>query len=315
VRTKTTSQIIDELESIYAHKWQGDVFFVDDNFIGKRQQLKTDLLPAIINWMDKRKHPFLQYTGSLDGGDELMTMAGRFRSVFIGIESPSDSSLSECNKTQNAGRDIVAAVKKIQRFGMQVQAGFIVGFDSDKPGVFDRMIRLIQDSGVVTAMVGLLNAPRGTKLYKKLMSENRLSKLPTGDNMDYTMNFIPKMDIHELLGGYQKVLNTIYSQKYYCKRIKVFLGNYNFRNNKRIKLRYHDIMALLKSMWRIGMIEKGRMHYWMLLIWSLRKPRCLPIAVRLAICGYHFRKMLKTINPQVNERISSSNKFINVDHG
>ena len=153
-------------------------------------------------------------------------MAGAgFNSVFIGIESPNESSLAECNKMQNTGRDIVAAVKKIQRFGLQVQAGFIVGFDSDKPNVFDKLISLIQDSGVVTAMVGLLNAPRGTKLYKKLMSENRLTKPPTGDNMDCTMNFIPKMDIHELLDGYQKVLNTIYSPKYYYKRIKIFDGS------------------------------------------------------------------------------------------
>jgi radical SAM superfamily enzyme YgiQ (UPF0313 family) len=320
VRTKTTSQIIDELESLYVHKWRDDVFFVDDNFIGKRQQLKNELLPAIIDWMDKRKHPFTFNTqASIDMVDdeELMTLMVRagFNCVFIGIESPNDLTLSECNKTQNAGRDIVAAVKKIQRFGMQVQAGFIVGFDSDNPGVFDKMISLIQDSGVVTAMVGLLNAPRGTKLYKKLMSENRLSKLPTGDNMDYTMNFIPKMDIHELLGGYQKVLNTIYSQKNYCKRIKTFLENYNFRSKMRIKVRYSYIMAFLRSLWRNGMIEKGKIHYWMLLIWAMRKPRRLPLAVHLSICGYHFRKMLKTINPQMNELASSSNKYNNVDRG
>jgi hypothetical protein len=128
---------------------------------------------------------------------------------------------------------------------MQVQAGFIVGFDSDKPGVFDSMINLIQDSGIVTAMVGLLNAPRGTTLYKKMMSENRLTEMPTGDNMDCTMNFIPKMDVHELLGGYQRILDTIYSQKYYCKRIKTFLENYNFRDTALPKVGYSGIKAFL----------------------------------------------------------------------
>jgi len=237
VRTKTTRQIIDELQSLYVHNWRGDVFFVDDNFIGKRQQLKTELLPAIIEWMEKRKHPFAFNTQvSIDMVDDpelmaLMAKAG-FDCVFIGIESPNESSLTECNKKQNTGRDIVAAIKKIQHFGMQVQGGFIVGFDNDKPGVFDKMINLIQDSGVVTAMVGLLNAPRGTKLYKKLMSENRLTKSLTGDNMDCTMNFIPRMDIHELISGYQKVLNTIYSQKYFCKRIKTFLMT---RWNKKVR--------------------------------------------------------------------------------
>ena len=320
VRTKTTSQIIDELENLYVHKWQGDVFFVDDNFIGKRQQLKNELLPAIINWMNKRKHPFAfntQTSIDLVDDEELMTlMAGAgFNSVFIGIESPNESSLAECNKMQNTGRDIVAAVKKIQRFGLQVQAGFIVGFDSDKPNVFDKLISLIQDSGVVTAMVGLLNAPRGTKLYKKLMSENRLTKPPTGDNMDCTMNFIPKMDIHELLDGYQKVLNTIYSPKYYYKRIKIFLENYNFSNETRIKVQYSGIKAFLRAMWLMGIIEKGKIYYWMLIIWSLRNPRRLPIAVRLSIYGFHFRKILENIYPQMKEIAANSlNEYNTVDH-
>jgi radical SAM superfamily enzyme YgiQ (UPF0313 family) len=321
VRTKTTSQIIDELESLYVHKWRGDVFFVDDNFIGKRQQLKNELLPAIISWMEKRKHPFAFNTqASLDMVDDeelmtLMTRAG-FDCVFIGIESPNEESLAECNKQQNTGRDIVAAIKKIQRFGMQVQAGFIVGFDSDKPGVFDKLISLIQDSGIVTAMVGLLNAPRGTKLYKKLMSENRLTKPPTGDNMDCTMNFIPKMDIHELLGGYLKVLNTIYSQKHYCKRIKTFIENYNITNKTRLKVSYCGIKAFFRSMWRIGMIEKGKIYYWMLIIWSLRNPRRLTLAVRLSIYGFHFRKMLEHVNSQMKELVAtSSNEYNSIDNG
>jgi len=311
VRTKTTSQIIDELESLYVHKWRGGVFFVDDNFIGKRQQLKNELLPAIVDWMNKRKHPFTfntQTSINLVDDEELMALMARagFDSVFIGIESPNDSSLAECNKMQNTGRDAVAAVKQIQRFGIQVQAGFIVGFDNDKPGVFDKLINLIQDGGVVTAMVGLLNAPRGTKLYKKLMSENRLTKLPTGDNMDCTMNFIPRMDIHELLGGYLKVLNTIYSQKYYCKRIKTFLKNYHFSNKARLKVRYCDIKAFLGAMWRIGMIEKGKIYYWMLILWSLRNPRRLPLAVRFSIYGFHFRKILKNVYPQMKEIAANS---------
>jgi len=321
VRTKTTSQIINELESLYVRKWRGDVFFVDDNFIGKRQQLKNELLPAIISWMEKRKHPFAfntQVSIDMVDDEELMTLMARagFDCVFIGIESPNDSSLAECNKTQNVGRDVVAAVKKIQRFGMQVQAGFIVGFDSDKPGVFDKLISLIQDSGVVTAMVGLLNAPRGTKLYKKLMSENRLTNPPTGDNMDYTMNFIPKMDIHQLLGGYQKVLNTIYSPKHYYKRIKIFLKNYNISNKTRLKVSYSNIKAFFRSTWQIGMIEKGKIHYWMLILWSLKSPRRLTLAVRLSIYGFHFRKMLENLNNQMKElAATSSNQYNSVDHG
>jgi radical SAM superfamily enzyme YgiQ (UPF0313 family) len=284
---------------------------VDDNFIGKRQQLKNELLPAITNWMDKRKHPFsfnTQTSIDLVDDEELMTMmtGAGFSSVFIGIESPNESSLTECNKMQNTGRDIVASVKKIQQFGIQVQAGFILGFDNDKPGVFDKLISLIQDSGVVTAMVGLLNAPPGTKLHKKLMSENRLTMPASGDNMDCTMNFIPRMNINELMRGYHKVLNTIYSQKYYCKRIKTFLKNYNFRDKAKFKLRYSDIIAFLRANWRIGIIEKGKMYYWMLLFWAIRSPRRFMLAVRLSIYGFHFRKMLQNIQNQMGKFAATS---------
>ncbi|MDH4202904.1 MAG: DUF4070 domain-containing protein [Phycisphaerae bacterium] len=305
LRTKTTEQILAELDRLYTAGWRGELFFVDDNFIGKKSVLKKELLPAMIQWMDRNNHPFCfntQASINLTDDEELMSLMVRagFDCVFVGIESPDETSLTECNKTQNTGRDIVAAVKKIQQFGLQVQAGFIVGFDSDKPGVFDSMIKLIQDSGIVTAMVGLLNAPRGTVLYKKLMQENRLTQLPTGNNMDCSMNFIPKMDMHKLLDGYQKVLNTIYSQKYYCKRIKTFLENYNFSEAVLPKVRYSGIKAFVRSTWRIGLAEKGKFHYWMLLLWSLKKPRRLPLAIRFSIYGFHFRKILKSIHPQIS---------------
>lgn len=306
LRTKSTEQILAELDSLYVAGWRGDLFFVDDNFIGRKKQLKKELLPAMIQWMDQKKRPFsfnTQASINLADDEELMTMMAKagFDCVFVGIESPDDASLTECSKMQNTGRDLVAAIKKIQRFGMQVQAGFIVGFDSDQPTVFDRMINLIQDSGVVTAMVGLLNAPRGTKLYKKLMHENRLTTPPTGDNMDCSMNFIPKMDMHELLDGYHKVLNTIYSQKYYYQRIKTFLENYNFTGSARLKVRYSGLIAFLRSVWRLGIVEKGKLHYWKLIFWALKKPKRLPQAVRFSIYGYHFRKVLESINPRIND--------------
>lgn len=304
LRTKTKEQIIAELDSLYNTGWRGELFFVDDNFIGKKHVLKKELLPAIIDWRERRNRPFAFNTqASIDMVDDeelmdLMAKAG-FNCVFIGIESPSEESLAACNKSQNTGRDIQAAVKKIQEYGMQVQAGFIVGFDTDEPGVFDRMIHLIQNSGIVMAMVGLLNAPRGTQLYNKMLRENRLTLPPTGDNMDCTMNFVPKMDIQELLGGYQKVLNTIYSQKYYCKRIKTFLKNYNLSRRSRAKITSSEIKALFRAIWRIGIMEKGKIHFWRLLIWSLKKPRRLPLAVRFSIYGYHFRKMLEDLHPRI----------------
>ena len=134
--------------------------------------------------------------------------------------------------------------------------------------------------------------------------------------MDCTMNFIPKMDIHQLLDGYQKVLNTIYSQKHYCKRIKTFIENYSISDKPRLKMTYCNIKALLRSTWRIGIIEKGKIYYWMLMLWSVKSPQRLLLAVRLSIYGYHFRKMLENINKQTKELASiSSIEYSSIDHG
>jgi radical SAM superfamily enzyme YgiQ (UPF0313 family) len=274
------------------------VFFVDDNFIGNKSFLKTELLPAIIDWMRTRQYPFLfntQVSINISDDEELMALMVKagFNCVFIGIETPNEDSLSECNKVQNTGRDLVDCIKKIQESGMQVQGGFILGFDSDKPSVFDGIIQFIQRSGVVTAMVGLLNAPRGTRLYQRLMTEGRLSVVATGDNTDFSMNFIPKMDVKDLLRGYRKVVSTIYSPKAYYERVLTFLKNYKPGKYNKVRFRFCDIRAVLKSTWRLGIIDEGRLSYWTLVFWSLRRPRYLHLAVTLAICGFHFRTMFE----------------------
>ncbi len=296
MRTKTKEQVLAELQTLYSMGWRGQVFAVDDNFIANKQKLKTDILPAIIGWMKERKYPFsfnTQASINLADDEELMRLmveAG-FDCVFVGIETPSPEGLAECNKVQNEGRDLVACVRKIQTFGMQVQAGFILGFDSDKPAIFESLISFIQQSGIVTAMVGLLNAPRGTKLYRRMVSEHRLLTHVTGDNTDFSINFIPKMNLQDLLKGYQKVVKTIYSNKYYYERILTFLRNYKPLCKTRVRFTCSDIKAFLKSVWLLGIVGKGRFYYWKLIFWSLRNPRYFHLAVTLAIYGFHYRRI------------------------
>jgi radical SAM superfamily enzyme YgiQ (UPF0313 family) len=172
-RTKGRDQVIGELDALYATGWRDSVFIVDDNFIGNKRKLKADVLPAIIQWSQKRHFPFSFYTQTsinLADDDELTDLMVRanFKMVFIGIESPNKRQSAECGKTQNSSRDLIAAVKKLQRAGLEVQGGFIVGFDSDPLSIFQDVINFVQKSGVVTAMVGLLNAPSGTRLHKRL---------------------------------------------------------------------------------------------------------------------------------------------------
>jgi radical SAM superfamily enzyme YgiQ (UPF0313 family) len=296
-RTKSREQILAELDSLIAAGWKGPVFFVDDNFIGNKQKLKKEILPAIIEWMEKNRSPFWFNTeASINLADDeellsLMVKAG-FESVFIGIESPNEDSLAGCNKTQNKNRNMIASVKKIQKAGLDVQGGFIVGFDQDPLTIFDSLTSFIQESGIVTAMVGLLNAPRGTKLYTRLMNEGRLLNYFTGDNTDFSMNFIPKMNPEKLMSGYQKVLKSIYSPKQYYERIFNFLKTYEPHKKDVFHFNYRYLQALGKSMFRLGIIGSERIYYWKLFFWTLfRKPRLFSLSILFSIYGFHFRKI------------------------
>ena len=297
MRTKTTGQFLAEMESLYLRGWRGPVFVVDDNFIGNQKQLKAEVLPAIIDWMEQRNHPFAlntQVSINLCDDEDLMGLMVRagFNTVFVGIETPDDQSLAECHKSQNRHRNLVASVRKIQSFGLQVQGGFIIGFDSDTPLIFARLTEFIQESGIVTAMVGLLNAPSGTKLYRRLLKEKRLIKMPTGDNTDLSMNFVPRMNYDELIAGYRTVVYRIYSSKLYYERVTTFLRNYRPGPAGRFRRHFYDVRVFVRSIWFLGIRNKGRIYYWKLLLWSLfRRPQLFPLAVTLAIHGFHFRKI------------------------
>jgi radical SAM superfamily enzyme YgiQ (UPF0313 family) len=311
-RTKDKERLLAELEELYRRGWRRGVFIVDDNFIGNKKKLKLEILPAIIEWRKGKKYPFaLSTEASINLADDaelmkLMVDAG-FSTVFIGIETPNEESLIECAKLQNQNRDLVASVKKIQNYGLEVQGGFIVGFDSDPLTIFKDQINFIQKSGIVTAMVGLLNAPPGTRLYQRLKNENRLVKAFTGSNTDCSLNFIPKMNYETLINGYKHILNTIYSPKHYYERVKTFLREYKPRGKTASRLQSHHIRAFFKSIWFLGIREKGRRYYWKLFLSTLLKqPRKFPISISLSVYGYHFRKVVeKYISlPVQNSRMS-----------
>jgi radical SAM superfamily enzyme YgiQ (UPF0313 family) len=299
-RTKTKNQMLEELETIYQRGWKGGIFFVDDNFIGNKKRLKTEILPFLIDWMRRRRYPFYFFTeASMNLADDeelirLMVQAG-FRRVFIGIETPHEESLKECGKFINKGRNLISCVKKIQDFGLEVQGGFIVGFDHDPPSIFEKQISFIQKSGIVTAMVGLLNAPRGTRLYRRLKKEKRLLDDISGNNTDFSLNFIPKMSREALLRGYEKILKTIYSPRHYYERVITFLKEYKPRQlGKKIFFKFGYAKAFLKSLWLLGIKNKERFYYWKLIFWTLtRRPRFIGFAVSFAIYGFHFRKIIE----------------------
>lgn len=300
-RTKSSKQFISELERIYKLGWRGPISVVDDNFIGNKRKLKEEILPKLIEWSKQKKYPFnfiTEVTINLADDDILMDMMIEtgFNSIFIGIETPSAESLIECGKSQNLKRNLVLSVKKLQQRGFIVSGGFIVGFDNDSSAVFQDQIDFIQKSGIVSAMVGLLNAPNGTKLFKRMQSENRMLDVFAGNNMDGTMNFIPKMNYRDLIAGYSRIVKTIYAQKEYYNRLKHFLSNYKhpFWNKNKIQLK--EVRAFIMLIWLLGFIEKGKKYFWKLLALSLFKhPNKFPLAMTMAVYGYHYRRVAARI--------------------
>jgi len=298
-RTKTTEQLIAELESLRLRGWKDMVFIVDDNFIGDRRRTKA-LLAALVEWRRRtRAHMGFLTEASVNLADDpelcaLMVAAG-FKKVFVGIETPSAASLEECRKRQNRGRDLVAAVKTLQNAGLEVMGGFIVGFDNDEHDIFKRQFEFIQRSGVATAMVGLLTALPQTKLWQRLKREGRLEIESSGNNTDAVLNFKPKLNKDFLVSGYRDLMKKLYEPRNYYQRIRMFLKNHRPRG-PRLRLSRADFFAFLKSFWVLGIRHRGRVSYWRF-FWStlLKRPRQFPHAIELAILGYHFRRVAKSL--------------------
>jgi radical SAM superfamily enzyme YgiQ (UPF0313 family) len=296
-RTKTAAQIIAELDSLYALGWRKSIFFVDDNFIGNKKQIKSEVLPALIEWRKGKTGMPFSTEASINLADDpellrLMVQAG-FDTVFVGIETPNEESLTECSKSQNKGRDLVESVKQLQRAGLQVQGGFIVGFDNDASTIFQQQIDFIQKSGIVTAMVGLLQAPLGTRLYDRMQKEGRLVNEFSGDNVDGSTNIIPRMGLKSLQEGYRRILDQIYAPKSYYERVLTFLREYQ-PLRIRIHFEFEYILAFLRSIYQLGIRGIERVHYWRLFFWTLfRRPRLFPLAITFAIYGFHFRQVIE----------------------
>lgn len=298
-RIKAPQQMIHELDALIDAGWRGPIFIVDDNFIGNKTKVKA-FLRQLIAWRRRRavRIPFAtQASLNLVDDEELlhlMVQAG-FKKVFFGIETPVAESLAECNKLPNTGRNLAAAVKTIQHAGIEVIGGFIIGFDNDQHNVFERQLTFIQETGIVTAMVGLLNALPKTRLFARLTLEGRIIGKTTGDNLSGVLNFVPKLDREVLMDGYRSLVKQLYAPKEYYRRITTFLREYQ-RQGPRIRVTRSEFAAFLKSLWVLGVWSRGRRAYWSFLVRSmLLYRRKFAEAMNLAILGHHFRKVAKAL--------------------
>ena len=295
-RTKSPQQVLKELDAIYDLGFRGFFFIVDDNFIGNKLKVK-ELLHELIAWQKERDFPFNFLTEAslnLAADEELMDLMAKanFKSVFLGIETPSIDSLKECGKFQNTKADLVESVKKIQSYGMMVMGGFIVGFDSDTEAIFDTQIDFIQSTGITSAMVGMLGALPKTKLWDRLEKEGRLFNVNTGENTNGSLNFLPKMGVEKLLSGYSRVLSTIYSPEYYYPRIYTLIDHYTPHFNSKSKISKEELKTFLRCVYLIGIKSHNRFRFWKLFYHTLfHKPEAISLAVEQAIDGEHFEKV------------------------
>jgi radical SAM superfamily enzyme YgiQ (UPF0313 family) len=300
-RLKSPKNIIIELESLLEHGWRGPVFIVDDNFIGNKKRVKEHLLPALTIWQKKHHYPYHFYTeASVNMADDegllsAMRDAG-FNQVFIGIETPSDECLKETGKLHNLKRDMHKAILTIQKYGMEVMAGFILGFDNDSSDIFEKHIRFIQLNGIPQAMVGLLNALPGTDLYARLKKEGRILKASLGNNTHcMETNFKTIMDPAKLKEGYRKVLSTIYDSnlKNYFSRCNTLLDNIGKTQFFQRKVKFSEIRIFFKSMFYQTVSKYGFQYIKFLIRNILRNRNYFAEAVRLGIIGHHFHTITR----------------------
>jgi radical SAM superfamily enzyme YgiQ (UPF0313 family) len=296
-RTKSNEQMLAELDALKTAGWRGLLFIVDDNFIGNKKNVRQ-FMPDLIEWSKKNGFPFSYMTEAsvnLAEDDALLQMMedSGFRRIFLGIETPVEESLKEAQKGQNTRRDLLDSVKKIQSYGMEVMAGFIVGFDHDPEDIFERQMKFIGESGIPLAMVGLLNALPDTQLWRRLEKEDRLLEMSHGNNTDCTLNFIPKMNSAVLIEGYKQILRNIYSpREYYNRALECLSRFHKDRVEPRTTTIVEDARSLYKLVMTLGIRDSERWQFWKYFYRLVRHyPRDVAHGLTLAAMGYHFRKV------------------------
>jgi radical SAM superfamily enzyme YgiQ (UPF0313 family) len=298
-RTKSNAQMLAELDALWRAGWRANVFIVDDNFIGNKKNVRQ-MLPDLAEWSERHGYPFgfvTEASVNLADDEELLQAMRRagFYSVFVGIETPVVESLKEAQKGQNTRRDLIDSIRKIRSYGMEVMAGFIVGFDNDPENIFDVQIDFIRESAIPCSMVSLLVALPGTQLWRRLEREGRLLKTdPTGNNSDCTLNFIPKMDAARLVEGHRSILRTIYRPAEYYQRTLDSLTHLNRDGAPKLfsKLSMNDIASVVRITLRLGVLDSARSEFWRYMKCVLTNHRDkLTQGMALAAMGYHFRKL------------------------
>ena len=310
-RTKEPKQLIAELECLYDLGWHGAVFMVDDNFIGNKRNVKL-LLKELKVWMKEKDYPFSFLTEAsvdLANDSELMELmvACNFKRVFLGIETPDEASLALTQKFQNTRDPLSESVDKITRAGLQIMAGFIIGFDNEKAGAGDRIVRFVEQTGIPLAMFSMLQALPNTALWHRLAKEGRLLNQDANANQTTLMNFIPTRPLEDIAREYVNGFWTLYDPGQYLDRtyrhyMKLGIPKHVIKR----KMDPKTIKALLTLCWRQGILGSTRWKFWynMIRIY-LRSPRLVPLY--FISCAYieHFTEYRQMVRDKINAQLAA----------
>lgn len=312
-RTKTPAQLLAELEALYNQGWRGSVFMVDDNFIGNKRNVKL-LLRELKGWQAEHRYPFGFLTeASIDLAEdaELMDLMREcnFGTVFIGIETPDENSLSLTKKFQNTRSPLVEAVKIITRAGFRIMAGFIIGFDGEKTGAGQRVVQFIEEAAIPMSIFSMLQALPDTALWHRLEKEGRLLAGKVGTiNQTTLMNFIPTRPLEEITQEYIDGFWQLYDPEKYLDRTYRHIMMMGLPRVKETlpPMTWADGKGLLTLLWRQGMKRKTRWKFWQY-IWTLlrQKPQLLGKFIVTCAYGEHFLEYRQVVRTQIETQLQA----------
>jgi radical SAM superfamily enzyme YgiQ (UPF0313 family) len=304
-RTKSVAQVMAEVEAIH-RLGVSNVFVVDDNFIGNKKEARA-LLRALAAWQEANGHPIefmTEVTLNIAQDEELLALMkqANFTTIFVGIESPRAASLQETHKTQNIREDILTSVHRIQRAGIEVMAGMIVGFDHDDPSIFEEQFRFIQDARIPISMTGMLNAMPKTPLHARLKAAGRLLAESVGDQFVFT-NIVPEsMSLLELYEGYKRLLHRLYGYRNYRRRAMALILQKGAAL-QRLVAGPRDLVLFLRVVWTCILRASPRRAWLtvsMIVETALRRPRALRDAVTLALMHKHFYEYMRETSTRLD---------------
>jgi radical SAM superfamily enzyme YgiQ (UPF0313 family) len=309
-RTKNPEQLLAELQCLYDLGWRRSIFMVDDNFIGNKRNVKL-LLKALKPWMAEHQYPFRFNTeASIDiaSDQELMDLMVEcnFNAVFLGIETPDEASLALTQKYQNNRDSMTDSVEAIVKSGLRVMAGFIIGFDGEKEGAGDRIVRFVEQTTIPTAMFSMLQALPDTALEHRLRKEGRLLDKASGMNQTTLMNFVPTRPLEDIAREYVEAFWTLYDPASYLDRTYrhfLKLGAPKCRSRVR-EVSWVNIKALLTICWRQGVVRKTRWQFWANLIGILRhNPKVWEPYLGICALGEHFLEYRQIVKDQIEAQL------------